>query len=293
MQLIDKVEHILEKNDYDYSEYSGCFDIAARKREMLLLKVLDNIDSFQGEQSNNLKILSSHLEASPFLIGTHTRRENLVNNIIYERFGIFAMTTETLENIITNEMPMLYRNKGGLFAEINPEKLRNARTTAGFSQSQLARKLGISKKSIYEHESRKMRAEYEIIKKMEQLIGNVTDPVSMEASEAQVKSVPKEGFQKIVSRDMRRMGFETRFVSQSPFNIIADSENFLIMSDAEELAQKVERNAPFLRGFANATKKPILAVTKDELDIDIPSIAEHELRELETMGELRRFLKRW
>ncbi len=293
MHLIDKVERILEENNYAYSEYSGCFDIAARKREMLLLKVLDNIDSFQEEQSRNLRVLSSGLDASAFLVGHHTRRENLVNNIIYERFGIFAMTSATLENIITNEMPMLYRNKGGLFAEVNPEKLKQKRTEAGLSQAQLARRLGISKKSIYEHESRKMRAEYAVVQKMEQLIGDVTDPINMDMTDNEVKNSPKDGFQKIVSKDMKNIGLDTNFVTQSPFNIIAHSENFLIMSDAEERLQRAERNAPFLQGIANTTKKPILAVTKDELDIDIPSIAECELREFETMADLKRFLKKW
>ena len=203
------------------------------------------------------------------------------------------MTTETLENIITNEVPMLYRNKGGLFAEVNPEKLRQRRAAAGLSQAQLARKLGISKKSVYEHESRKMKAEYAIVKKIEHLIGDVTDPINMDMTDNEVRNSPKDGFQKMVSRDMKNIGLDTNFVTQSPFNIIAHSENFLIMSDAEERAQRAERNAPFLDQFSKMAKKPVLAVTKDELDMDIPNIIEKELRELDGMPELRRFLRRW
>ncbi len=293
MRLMDEIERILEEYNYNYSEYSGCFDIVARKRETLLLKVLDNIDSFQEEQSNNLKVLSSHLEASTFLIGTHTRRENLIDNILYERFGIFAFTSDTFENIITNEMPMLYRNKGGLFAEINPEKLRNARTIAGLSQAQLAQKVGISKKSVYEHESRKMRAEYEVVKRMEKLIGIVTDPANIESSNIIEKTTPKNNFQKVVSKDMKKIGLDTSFVSQSPLNIVAHSENFLIMSDAEERASRAERNAPFLQSLSKMTKKSILAVTKEDIEMDIPSIAENELREFDSTKDLRRFLKRW
>src|SRR3989338_7190590 len=110
--LINRVERVLEENNYDYSEYSGCFDIVARRKETMLLKVLDNIDSFQEHQSLNLKVLSSQLEANTFLIGDHTRRENLMDNVIYDRFGIFSMTVRTFGNIIDNEMPLLYRNRG-------------------------------------------------------------------------------------------------------------------------------------------------------------------------------------
>src|SRR3989338_10769619 len=125
--LINRVERVLEENNYDYSEYSGCFDIVARRKETLLLKVLDNIDSFQEHQSLNLKVLSSQLEASTFVIGSHTRRENLMDNVIYDRFGTFAMTTTTLQAMMESDMPTLYRNRGGLFAEVNPAKLRQAR----------------------------------------------------------------------------------------------------------------------------------------------------------------------
>ncbi len=293
MALIDKVERVLEGKNYDYSEYSGCFDIVARRHETLLLKVLDNIDSFQEGQSNNLKILSAGLDASTFLIGNHTRRENLRDGVLYDRFGVFAMTVGTLESVMDNELPVLYRNRGGMFAEIDPEKLRKRRTEAGLSQAELAKKLGISKKSIYEHESRKMRAEYDIVKKMERLIGSVTDPVNMKQREPAETQAAKGGFPAIVSNDLKKMGLETSFVTQTPFNIVAHSENFLVISDAEERAKRAERNAPFLKGFAKTTDKPILVVTRQELDLDVPSIPEKELRELDNMKELKRFLNRW
>ena len=109
MQLETKVTHILEQYDYDYFNYSGCFDIIARKNDILLLKVLNNIDSFQEEQARNLKILSNNLDASSFLVGAKTRRENLENNIIYERFNIPAVTATTLEHILQSKTPKISR----------------------------------------------------------------------------------------------------------------------------------------------------------------------------------------
>ncbi|MBI3190989.1 hypothetical protein HYZ41_04785, partial [archaeon] len=81
MLLLKQVENILEKGGFDYCEYSGCFDIAASRRFTLFLKVLDNVDSFQETQANNLKIISDDLDATVGLVGTHTRREHLQNNI--------------------------------------------------------------------------------------------------------------------------------------------------------------------------------------------------------------------
>ena len=52
------VESMLGNNGYDYSEFTGCFDIAARRQlpteNILLLKVLENVDSFMEDHANNL-----------------------------------------------------------------------------------------------------------------------------------------------------------------------------------------------------------------------------------------------
>src|SRR3989344_8528959 len=105
MKMSREVERILDENDWDYSQGAGCFDIVARKKELMLLKLLDNIDSFQEEQSRNLLAMSSALDANAFVIGSHTRRENLMDNVIYDRFGTFAMTTTTLQSMMESDMP--------------------------------------------------------------------------------------------------------------------------------------------------------------------------------------------
>ena len=167
MHLQNKVMELMEENDYDYFSYSGCFDILARKDEIFLLKLLNNIDSFQQEQADNLKVVSKNLDAQAFLVGSKTRRELLEDNIIYERFSVPAVTPNTLENILESKIPKISRSRGGLFVNVNPQKLREGREKAGLSQSELARKIGITKKSIYEHEHKEMKADYEIVKLIE------------------------------------------------------------------------------------------------------------------------------
>src|SRR3989339_1447307 len=145
MMLDRKVESILETNGYDCCWWHGCFDVAARKDEFMLLKVLDNIDSFQEEQARNLRILSEKLDASISVVGTHTRHEILDDNVIYERFSIPTFTPDTLESILHSNYPMNFRTKGGMFREIDPQALRSGREAMGLSQSELASSVGIMK----------------------------------------------------------------------------------------------------------------------------------------------------
>lgn len=294
--LRQRVGEILERADYEYSEYSGCFDIVAKKQELLLFKVLENVDSFQEEQASNLKTLSASLAASPALIGLWTRRENLQNNIIYDRFDIPTFTPRTLENILIHEIqPLIYRFRGGFFADVDPQLLREAREDAGFSQSELAEKLGITKKNVYEHEKEMMKARYEVAKRMESLLGNVImsiDFTSLAFEEAMKE--PRTGFEKNISQELKRKGFATSYIHQTPFNIIAktsDKERFLVFSDAEENARRIEKNEEHMLAFSEITEKPVVVVTKKRMDLEIPVIPADELREM-TRRDIVKTLKK-
>lgn len=277
LNLKEEVAGILEENDFNYCEYSGCFDIIARKDSILLLKVLGNIDSFQSEQAENLKILSRQLVAHSFLIGNHTTREALQNGIVYERFDIPTITVRTLEGVIHNNIPMVFRFRGGLYAQIDSEKLREKRMKSGMTQSDLAKKVGVTKKSIYEHEKNDMAAEYEIVKRMEKIIGIVTEPVRT-SFDSDAKKNAKTRFEAVVSKDLRGIGFDVDFVHQSPFNIIANEGKTMILSEAQERLS--EEKLQKLADLSDITKKSAVAITKEEMKSDLPSVTEKELKRM-------------
>ena len=293
--LLQEIEGMLAENGFNYCEYSGCFDIAARKDKsdaMILIKVLGNIDSFQEEQASNLKILSRELEARPALVGLHTRREALSNNIIYERFEIPALTPRTLESILNGLFPELYRFRGGMFVEISPEALKEARENADLSQSELARKVGITKKSIYEHESRKLKIVYKNAVRIEKILKTkIILPLEIKAS-YETETAPRSKFETNISGNFRRIGFDTDFVYQSPFNMIAKEKNFMLLSDVEESRKQIQRNMPHISEFSKLTGKSALIITREEFNFEIPTIREEELSSMKR-NDIKRLVKNW
>ena len=278
--LFEQVAKILERHNFDWCECRGCFDIAARKRELVLVKVLDNVDSLQESQAQNLITLSDKLDAAVSVVGTHTRYERLRDNIIYERFDVPTFTPNTLDSILEDERPVLYRNKGGMFAEIDPAVLKRARTRAGLTQQQLAEAVGVTKKSIYEHEARKMHAQYDVVTRIEKFLKeSISVPFEPEPLESSTEIEPSAPFEKSVSRQLRRIGFATSFVGQSPFNVIAE-EKVLIVSDAEQNPLKIERKAEQLEQFASVSKKPMVVISEAEPRTNLPSITTAELKNL-------------
>ncbi|MBI5061406.1 MAG: hypothetical protein HZB67_03760 [Candidatus Aenigmarchaeota archaeon] len=291
--LEQKIERLFEKHGFDHSEYNGCFDIIARKRgEIVLVKILSNIDSFQETQAENLKILSKNIGAFPCLVGTHTRSEMLENDIIYERFDISAFTPDTLESILDNNPPHVYRSKGGLFMEIEPSLLKNSRKSRRLTQHELAELVGVTKKSIYEHESRRMKAIRETVESLERLLKeDLSVPFNLKIEISNAGGKPRTSFEKSVGIELKRKGFKTDFVYQTPFNIIA-KERVLILNDAEENERHIKRNIPDLSNFSRISDKPILLITKNRQEYDLPSISKKQLKEL-SASDLKRLAKKW
>jgi putative transcriptional regulator len=279
--LFGKVEDALEEGGFDYCRYSGCFDIAARKTSMMLIKVLANIDSFQEEQANNLKVISKHLEATSLLVCLHTRRERLSDKILYERFEIPTMTPGAFETVIHNDtFPSIYRFRGGLFVEINPKSLRTARENAGLTQEQLAEKVGITKKSVYEHEKKKIKIEYDNAVRMEKALKTGLIEPGKQTSFENVWSSPKTKFETKVYKKFRSIGFDADAVYQSPFNMLAKDSKALLLSDVEEKAKNAKRKVESIKQFCDVSNKPAVIITKEEASFDLPTVTERDFLEM-------------
>jgi putative transcriptional regulator len=289
--LLHDVERSLDKHDWTWAEWTGhgCFSLAASKKTVMLLKVLENVDSFMPEQAKNLKILSENLDASAALIGKHTRYESLRNYIIYDRFEVPTFTHGTLEAVLDSDLPHVLRDRGGLFVGVDPKKLRDARKNAGLTQFQLAEQAGVTKKAIYEHENRRMKMRSSIAGRIEKLIGEeITIPFTMKALETDETNAPQNMFESNVGRTLHKIGFTVSFVYKNPFNIIAE-ERTAILSDAEPVT-RIKRKAEALAKMAETVKRPAIAITDEPVDLKIPTISRRLLNEL-TPRDVRKLAK--
>lgn len=291
--ILKKVEKILDERDYVYQEWNGCFDIVARRRDdVCLLKVLDNVDSIQEEQANNLKMLSHNICAFTAIIGTHTRREMLNDDVVYERYGIPAITTDTLSNILDNNIPKIYRTRGGLFNNINSEEFKKSRKKHNLTQKQLAEKVGVTKKFIYEHEKTNMLSDREIVIKLEKML-NASISTDIDISSGSFdQNDPVSLFEKEVSKVLKGMGFSTDLIHQTPFNIIA-KEKFMVLSDVEDNEKRIMKNMNALKSFSEITKNPAIIISKnDDIESELPVVDFKDLEQL-NISDLKRILKRW
>lgn len=291
-RLIERTERMLINGGYITCTYKGCFDIAAKKRSLLLLKILHNIDALLPAAARNLRVIAANLNAAALLVGERTNCERLQPGVVYERSELPAVLPATLEQLILDEIfPSVYRDRGGLYMAVDKELLRAARTRSGLSQAELAEAAGISKKVVYEHERYNLRMTLAIAEQIESILEkriSMGINLLMAAQKAE-RGQPADVLERVVGKSLRSIGFETDFVRQAPFTLFARSETLLI-SDIESNRRRMQKKAIALRSFNDLVKKPAIIIT-DKIMIEelcgIPVIERTRLHELSKKELLR------
>ena len=153
--LLNKVVKILENNEFEVYTTYGCFDIAAKRENVLLIKVLVNADGLNKEQASSLQATSHFLSAYPFVIAMKNNREFLEDKIVYSRFDLPVVTPKLFEEMMTDDIKAIQSAKGRHTEEINCFALREKRKEIGYTLEQLGKIVGISKKALYEIENKR------------------------------------------------------------------------------------------------------------------------------------------
>ncbi|HET7324005.1 MAG TPA: transcriptional regulator, partial [Halococcus sp.] len=149
--LVANVTAMLEDAGFLVSERCAVrpksFDVAARRSETLLLvKILGNIDAFDGTTGIEMRRLSSYLEATPLVIGLRTRDEDLKPGVMYLRHGVPVLSPDTAMDLFIEDIPpMIYAAPGGLYVNIDGEVLADEREQRDWSLGRLATELGVSR----------------------------------------------------------------------------------------------------------------------------------------------------
>lgn len=158
-ELINLSRGILVQAGYHVSQpinmRSISFDIVARKDgQLLIIKVLSNVDAFSRDNAEEMKVLAEALSASPILIGERSSSGALEPGIVYSRFNVPIISNETLADHLLEEVPpFIFAAPGGLYVRLDKELLRKTRDSRGISLGTLAEIAGVSRRTIQMYES--------------------------------------------------------------------------------------------------------------------------------------------
>jgi len=292
--LVKRLTDTLMKNEFQLFITQGCFDIAARKEFVMLIKALTNVDGFVQVQAQSLRAISYFISGYPLVVSERTNHGELNDDVIYSRFQVPVVTPELFDNMIEEEIiPEVKAVKGKHTVVINTVYLRKKREELNLSLEKLSREVGISKKALYEIENQRVNPTVDTVRRLEELLGiDLKVPYKLERVE-KTYIEPKNEFQKKVSSEFSRLGVDNSAVTSASFEIIGKEKTSLITGLSNNTI-KIKKVVSQVKGLSYIFFSQGMFVAKrshEQAIYGVPIVLESELPELESSKELNRLIR--
>ncbi|WP_435156008.1 transcriptional regulator [Haladaptatus sp. DFWS20] len=234
--LVGNVTAMLEDAGFVVSDRCAIrpksFDVAARRGpDLLLLKILGNIDAFDAETGMEMRRLGTFLDATPLVIGLRTRNQDLEPGVVYFRHGVPVFNPDTaLDLFVEGVPPLVYAAPGGLYVNIDGDVLQDERKGRGWSLGQLASELGVSRRTVSKYEDG-MNASVEVAIELEELFdGGLTSPVEVFdgadelTEEDELDGSEPEPEDEHMFTTLTRVGFTVHPTTRAPFKTVSEDD---------------------------------------------------------------------
>ena len=275
-----------------YSLRTTGFDLVARRdNSLLIVKVLINIDGITQDLANELRTLSILLKGCPLIIGGKSGTGMLQDDVVYDRFGIQSVNLNTLKNHLLEGIPLeVYAAPGGLYVNLDTEKLRTLRKEQDLSLGTFARSLKVTRRTVQMYEEG-MNATIEIALRIEDLLGtNVTTPIDIINRRIAQKEFKKSGvqprgfqeFQTEVFSILEKVGYKVIPLERCPFEAVSQEKKKILLTCVDRYDKKLLKKAKVVSSISNITEKhAVLIIDKEVTKKNIegtPLIIKKELK---------------
>ena len=252
--LVGNVVAMLEDAGFTVSERCAIrpksFDVVARRgADLLLLKILGNIDAFDGPTGVEMRRLGKFLNGTALVVGLRTRDKELEPGVMYVRHGVPVLSPDTAYNLFVEGVePLIYAAPGGLYVTIDGDVLADRRQDRGWSLGKLASELGVSRRTVSKYEDG-MDASIDVAIKLEELFGNdLTQPLNVfegaepveQQTEADLDKPPADPDDSAMMHTLTHLGFVVHPTARAPFKTVSEDER--------------ERTGPMITGHSSYTK---------------------------------------
>ncbi len=282
ISVTDEVFMLFVRNGYMVKSISGCFNIIARKgARILLVKVLRCANNITREHAIEMKKTALMLGAATIIV--ETGDSNLLDNIIYKRFGLHTVSKHTLKNALVGQLMFIKSDRSGLIASLDGQKLRELREQKEFSLHFLAEKIGVSSRMVLKYESNNSEISLQRMNRLVDLFGSgIFQHVNLfDSQTGDIETTNKLQ----ISFKYNNLGFEVRETMKVPFDIIARGNDDIILTT---VGDKVDRD---IDAVAELLEVDDLAIFEKKKPQDIASIRKDDFMGLETAKDLLKVVR--
>ncbi|ELY93788.1 hypothetical protein C483_03894 [Natrialba hulunbeirensis JCM 10989] len=298
--LVGNVTAMLEDAGFVVSDRCAIrpksFDIAARRGEdLLLVKILGNIDAFNEATGHEMRRLGTYLQATPLVLGLRSRDEDLKPDVVYFRHGVPVLSPDTAYNLFIEDVPpLIYAAPGGLYVNIDGDLLADEREDRDWSLGQLATELGVSRRTVSKYEDG-MNASVEVAMALEDLFNEpLTSPVDVLEGADDVHETDDtpddpeaDPDDKQVVAVLTRAGYSVHPTIRSPFKAISKDEDDseVVLTGHSEFTKAAEKRARIMSSIGQVTRTRSVYVVDRAKQESVDGTALVEREELENLRD--------
>jgi len=291
-ELLDATRHLLVRAGFYCSEVCrirpSSFDFVARKDNMLMIvKVLNNIDSINEEVAKELLSVSRFLDGVPVVVGRRNCSSLLEDDVVYFRYGVPIMTYETLKNYLQGMPPLITAAPGGFYVNIDGEMFHRMRNEMGYSVGHLARVAGVSRRAIRMYEEGE-RATIEVAERLAELMGtDFIKPINLWEEVWKEEVELRREINNEMLRIVEKMGAFIFPTHRSPFHAISEMLNERIIVGIKE--RRIEEKARLIANISKVAERDSVIFmehfSKEKIE-GVPVVNKEELRRIRDMEAL-------
>ncbi len=283
------------------------FDVAARRNEdLLLIKILGNIDAFNEATGHEMRRLGTYLGATPLVIGLRSRDEDLKPDVVYFRHGVPVFSPDTAYNLFIEDVPpLIYAAPGGLYVNIDGDLLADEREGKDWSLGRLAGELGVSRRTVSKYEDG-MNASVEVAMALEELFeAPLTSPVDVlegaddvHETDATPDDPEADPDDEEVVAVLTRAGYRVHPTVRSPFKAVSreedDTDDDVVLTGHSKFTKAAEKRARIMSSISQVTRThSVYVVDRAKQDaVDGTALVEREeLEKLRDADELKAVIR--
>jgi putative transcriptional regulator len=298
LAILESVLKMLSKAGFNVTDLAEtrprCFDIIARKEDtILLLKILYNVDSLKAEVAEEMKKLASLLNASPIVIGERFKFDFLERGVVYSRYGLPVINLATFHDFVVESIPpYIYSAPGGYYVRLDSEKIREVREKLGISLGDMAKMLGVSRRTVKKYEEG-IDTSVSTATKIEEILGtyvikaiDLTNFVECQTCEEEEEFEGEEG--EIVEQ-LKVIGVSVYPVRHAPFDVISKAENDQILTGLKQV-RGIEKRAKILGRVSEILSTRAAYIVEKRLKKDVDSVVFVMKEELECVSSPKDFI---
>lgn len=212
---------------------SSCFDFVAHKnRSAAFFRVPTNLSSASRREADELSTIAGFFNGTALFVCDKAKEKPLEDDTVYSRYGVFAISPGTLEDVVTRRfLPLVLAGPGGYYVRLDGNVIRRQRLKLGLSMGKLAESLGMSRRTLYGYERGMAKASVSTAYKLEWFLGMpVVKPIDIFAQVHTTRSflavakrvLVRNRLLNRVLRWLKRCHFEAFPARKAPFDFIAE-----------------------------------------------------------------------